>query len=461
MKNILRPFTVALIMAAVVAALGVPPASAALQSWTVKVLRVNDGDTFEVDSNGDRRTDYTVRMVGINTPEGHWDNGVWRKGEYDYTLSCFSKPAYTRLRNLIEGKRVILKATSFDSNANLGRKLRYVHRISDGMDLSKLMLDEGRAVAYPNKIEPGRNGTYIRAARAAKAAKRGIWRPAACEYGPHQNAPLKVRVRWLVDAEKRGLNEEYVRIENYKYGTDMPIGNWTLRDSSALYYRFPRSAVIPANGSVTVHSGQVPANRVNGWGSPNRHYYWNLSRSAWPQERIDLHRSQTTGNRDNLTPLGDGAYLYDKHLDLRGSMTWPCITSTNATCKDEALGAKVSLGVKLMATGDPINNEMVSVTNTNPLGGADVDISGFMLDAWPYNYEIARGTNLAPGETLRVHSGSDPGSQTTTLNQFWGLPKNIFWFPDYVDLRRMEGHVVERLKWTSKCGNHPICGDFR
>ena len=55
------------------------------ESFTAKVLSITDGDTVEIDTNADNVADYTVRLLGINAPEGSTQKYLVRR------LGCFAK----------------------------------------------------------------------------------------------------------------------------------------------------------------------------------------------------------------------------------------------------------------------------------------------------------------------------------------------------------------------------------
>lgn len=117
-----------------------------------KVLRIIDGDTFELLS-GEK-----VRLIGINAPEINDKYGDKSK-EY--------------LDNLIRDKDVILKNDSVTKDKDIyGRLLRYVYL--DDEDINKKMILDGYALAYIKysftKIEE-----YKQAEQIAKKDNRGVW----------------------------------------------------------------------------------------------------------------------------------------------------------------------------------------------------------------------------------------------------------------------------------------------
>ena len=426
MKTSRRFLSLVLLLTFITAAFGAPPAAAALKSWTVRVLQVSDGDTFYVDTNGDGARDYTVRVAGLNTPEGKMSGGR-------FVGQCHGEEAFRRVENLIEGKRVVLRASSFTSVGSEGRKLRFVETLA-GMDIGALLLREGLAVPYPSNIEPSRNASYINLAKGAAAKKINVWDTDDCgKTGPYQDVALKVRLRWDANgSDETNLNGEYARIENPS-DTTVPLNGWVLRDSAAFYYRFGERASVPARGSVTVHTG-----RGQPWGTTNRHYYWGRSSSIFANERTCTNKM---GTKCGL-PLGDGAYLYDPQWDLRAYMSYPCL----GTCYDPV---SESVEISNVTTSNP---ETVYLTITNN-SLKDVDLSGYLLDSKPWNFEIPSAVPAVPPggrAILKVNTSEDPGKQTTPWNRYWGIGTGNAIFggsDDYVELRRMEGHTLDREAW--------------
>lgn len=120
------------------------------------VARVTDGDTIELEDG--RR----VRLVQIDAPE-HVDE-------------CYGQAATARLRELLPaGTRVTLERDRrLDDTDEHGRLLRYVH---DGpRNLNLLLVRRGLAAPYFYRGERGKYAErLLRAARTARAVKRGLW----------------------------------------------------------------------------------------------------------------------------------------------------------------------------------------------------------------------------------------------------------------------------------------------
>jgi endonuclease YncB( thermonuclease family) len=101
---------------------------------TARVLSVVDGDTIDIDINGQRDT---VRYIGVNTPE---------RGE-----ACYNEATQAN-RIFVEGQTVRLVADREDRD-RFGRMLRYVYVGSLFVNRAMIEQGYGEAVAYePNVL---------------------------------------------------------------------------------------------------------------------------------------------------------------------------------------------------------------------------------------------------------------------------------------------------------------------
>jgi Lamin Tail Domain len=151
-----------------------------------------------------------------------------------------------------------------------------------------------------NKVEYLLNSSYPALAAQAVAEGRGLWNTDACVTGPSRNATLRVTVKWqgtaTVSIDKQGANP-------------VNLAGWWVRDSSyhgklARGYTFPAGTVIPAGGTVVLHTGKGS----NGGG----HYYWGLN--------SDVRVFDNVTNAPNH--MADGAYLFDPQGDLRAAQQY-------------------------------------------------------------------------------------------------------------------------------------------
>ncbi len=121
----------------------------------VKVVKVIDGDTIELENN------IRLRYIGINTPE------TFNKSD------CFGIESFKKNKELVEGKFVYIKKDISETD-KYGRLLRYVY-LQDGTFVNELLVKEGYAYAtsYPPDIEHQK--LFIKAQQYAKKNKLGLW----------------------------------------------------------------------------------------------------------------------------------------------------------------------------------------------------------------------------------------------------------------------------------------------
>lgn len=129
----------------------------------VKVVRVIDGDTIEVEG-GEK-----VRLVGVDTPETvHPSKPVER----------FGKEASEFTRKQLQGERVFLVTDSNNAATKhrdrYGRTLAYVYRERDKLDFCAELVKQGYAHAYV-KYHSERGEEFLIYQREAREAKRGLW----------------------------------------------------------------------------------------------------------------------------------------------------------------------------------------------------------------------------------------------------------------------------------------------
>lgn len=307
MRSSVRTLTISLIAAALV----VPAASpaSAWSSRTARVVAVNDGDTFDVDFNGDGVRDARVRMLGVQAME--LTDYVRKTGQ------CHGPEAYRRLRDLILGETVRLTARNPASVGLKDRIQRFVavHRDGAWRDVGQTMLAEGHALWFPSYDEYSKNVAYQRAARSAQSRRVGLWDRDLCRSGPDQRMRLKLQVRWDADgADNYNVNGEWIKITN-SGSRPANIGGWVVRDSALRerhsptaplrQFRFPTGTVIRPQKAIYLHVGR-------GTNTEGRFY--------WDQSDAIFENWENNGRN-----VGDGAYLFDPHGDARFWRMYPCL----------------------------------------------------------------------------------------------------------------------------------------
>ncbi len=404
MRSLSRPAVLLLLAAALLAPHATP--AAALTTQTGIVVAVNDGDTFDIDFNGDKVKDARVRMLGIQAME--------LTDYYKKTGHCHGPEAYRRLRDLIMGKKVRLTAENPASVGLKGRIQRFVAVNRGGVwrDVGLMMLREGHALWFPSYEEHAKNVAYQRAARAAQAKGIGLWDRDFCGPGPDSGMQLKMWVQWDADgADKDNVNGEWIKIKNTGLAP-ADISGWLMRDSALRethsptaplrQYHFPSATVIPPQQSIYLHVGI-------GTNAGNR-YYWN-------QAEPIFENWEDNGRND-----GDGAYLFDPQGDIRFDYMYICL---KAVCTDPLRGqVRISNVVYDPPKTDLPENEMIEVRIPDTATVASVNLEGYLLESWPHSYAFDAGDVLNKGEVMTVVVGGTPAA-STRLQKFWGLPKII------------------------------------
>lgn len=160
------------------------------------VLRTIDGDTIEVEIDN---TNYTIRLLGINTPE---------KGRpyYDDAKDFMSQ---------IEGEEIeVLR--DWEDEDKYDRKLRYVLHNSRNLNIESV--EKGLATAY--MVEGLRyEDKLIRAQEYARDSELGLWKKSTDEC-------VKCIRLLEVNAE-----DEYFIIENI-CNSDCDLTGWYVKDAS-------------------------------------------------------------------------------------------------------------------------------------------------------------------------------------------------------------------------------------
>lgn len=142
-----------------------PTESPKVKSTTVKVLRVVDGDTIEIEGN------IKLRYIGIDTPETkHPTKGV----------QCFGKEASNKNKELIEGKMIRMEKDISEID-RYGRLLRYVWVTSeDATHSSELFVNDflvregfAHAATFPPDVKYAEQ--FISAQQEARENNRGLW----------------------------------------------------------------------------------------------------------------------------------------------------------------------------------------------------------------------------------------------------------------------------------------------
>lgn len=264
--------------------------------WTGEVVFVADGDTIDVDIDGDgTHRARRVRFAGINAMElrvySHTPSR--RRGE------CHGVEATARLEQLIRRSHWRVRLAAQDPRSRSGQRLRRqvsVRRNGAWVDLGRTLLAEGHALWMSHPVEWAWNRSYAALSEQAAARRVRLWNPQGCGSGPA--ATLSMSLNYDPPHDSYNINGEWAMIRNTG-SRPVSLHRWWFRDSGHRSYRFPPSAVIPAGGTITLRMGRG-ANTADT-------FYFGLSHPVLDNVSGD----------DRAT--GDGGYLFDPRGNLR---TW-------------------------------------------------------------------------------------------------------------------------------------------
>jgi len=263
--------------------------------WTGKVVFVADGDTIDVDVDGDgTHRPRRVRITGINAMElrVYSHTPSHRRGD------CHGVAATARLEQLIRRSHWRVRLAAQDQRSHSGTRIRRQVSVRAGgrwIDAGRILLAEGHALWLPNPIEWAWNRAYGPLSEHAAARRRRLWNPRGCGAGPA--GQLQMSLNPDADGnDGQNVNGEWARIRNT--GTRaVSLHRWWFRDSDLRRYTFPASAVVPAGGAITLHMGRGATRRAD--------FHWGL-----PKPPLD---NPTGDDR----AMGDGGYLFDPRGNLR------------------------------------------------------------------------------------------------------------------------------------------------
>jgi micrococcal nuclease len=125
----------------------------------VKVIRVIDGDTIEIE--GGKR----VRLIGINAPE---------------MGSCFGDEAKNKAKELLENQEIQLEKDVSETD-KYDRLLRYIWK--DGKLINEILVEEGFASSSTFPPDVKYQDRFLAAQKLAREERRGLW-GVACSFSP-------------------------------------------------------------------------------------------------------------------------------------------------------------------------------------------------------------------------------------------------------------------------------------
>ncbi|HZG14266.1 MAG TPA: thermonuclease family protein [Candidatus Bathyarchaeia archaeon] len=204
-------------------------------SMETTVIRVIDGDTFEMEG-GER-----VRMIGVDTPESVKPNTP---------VQPYAKEASAYTKQLIEGKKVRLQ---FDVQLRdkYDRLLAYVY-LADGTFVNSKLIMEGYAKTLTIPPNVAFSEQFTDAMKQARADKRGLWaedgtakqdgnsseKPPATKDSTQQGVPGEKRIKGNIT---RGGEKIYHTPESPSYQqTKAEVWFSTEEEARAAGFRAPK-----------------------------------------------------------------------------------------------------------------------------------------------------------------------------------------------------------------------------
>ena len=132
------------------------------------VIKVVDGDTIQVDDNGQK---LKIRMIGLDTPE---------TVDPRKPVQCFGREASARPRPSWAGIRCTWRPIPVqDTVDRYGRTLAYVWTAS-GRLFNLDMIADGYAFEYTYDLPYRYQADFKTAEGDARTQSRGLWSPDAC-----------------------------------------------------------------------------------------------------------------------------------------------------------------------------------------------------------------------------------------------------------------------------------------
>jgi endonuclease YncB( thermonuclease family) len=392
----------------------VPTAAGAGTFQRVRVIRVMDGDTIDVDSNGDHHIDERIRLLGLDAPE----HGL-----------CNFQASKNALKSLVRHKMIELRSQQGRTGIMLRPERRVIVPVAGKMvDAATWMLQRGWAVWMPRAGETDHVYQQHVAADEAAATGLGWFNSTRCGAGPYAGAALTMQVEYLSDAtntmtaaQKR--NQEFIRIRNDST-EPVDIDGWTLRVGNDRHTRVPAGGPIPPGAAVDIHVG----------------FGTNTLTDRYLDSSVPMLVNAAI---DGGTHLGSGSYLIDPQDDIRAHSTWPCTLG----CVDPSGGALHLSSIVVDPPGPDsqnVNGEVVRITNS---GSTPVNLEDYVLEEFPFIYEFKVGDMLAPGTSMTVRAGHGSNDSNT---RFLGAPvPPLHNDGGRVLLRTWNAIVVDCARWGS------------
>jgi endonuclease YncB( thermonuclease family) len=219
---------------AVGACIASPTTPAPTSAVEALVINVPDGDSLVVELDGVERK---VRLIGINAPESD---------------ECFGDQAAAGLRDLVDGKRVLI-STDVEDTDQYGRLLAYV--FIDETLVNEAVVRRGWSLARAYEPNTARQEGIDAAGHEARDQQRGMWAPEGC-LSPSKGEVIIADIQPNPPGpDEDTLNGESVTLVNAG-ATPLDLSGWVLRDASSVHrYTFPSGTILPPSAEIVIASG--------------------------------------------------------------------------------------------------------------------------------------------------------------------------------------------------------------
>ena len=203
------------------------------------VLRIEDGDTFVLETGGE---EVTIRLVGVNAPE---------------IDECLHDEAGAGLARILDDREVGVEDLGEDQ---FGRALGYVW-VGDQL-VNLALVESGLAIATTPGDSESWGMSLLAAEESAYRAGNGLWDPDVCDSAAARSIELVIDTSGHdpPGADDEVLDLEHVTISNG--GDAVDLSGWVLRDeSSAHRFRFPAGSEVAPGSGIEVtsdHTAWVP-----------------------------------------------------------------------------------------------------------------------------------------------------------------------------------------------------------
>lgn len=253
-------------------------------SYQVEVVRVIDGDTFEVEFQDGHTED--IRLLGVDTPEVHVENnpaefeGIPTDQNGKDWLRDWGHKASEFARTQLAGKTITIKTDEqADRHGSYGRLLVYAYADSGGKSFNEQLIEQGYARMYESSFS--KRTEFTSDEQHAQDNNVGLWNYEAPADGGNDDGSGDSSGSQLavatIQADASGNdheneNGEYITLKNTgSSAVDLP--GWSLKDTADHTYDFPDGFTLDAGATVTIYTG-------SGSDSASK-LYWGSDAAVW------------------------------------------------------------------------------------------------------------------------------------------------------------------------------------